>query len=249
MIVFHTDLDNTLIYSHRRDIGSDKQAVERYEGREISFMTTRTQELLRGVQEKVRFIPCTTRSMAQYQRLQLLPHWQPQFALVANGGILLEHGNVDEAWYQESLQLAEKAAEQLRLAAMLLEKAESRILPVKWIDSLFLFTKSDEPRQLQRQLRAQLDLMQVEVLLHGQKLYVLPRELHKGTAVQRLRCRYPKDHVIAAGDSAFDVPMLLAADYAFAPESLAEPLQAQQQKQLIPDKQLVSETVLQALCQ
>ena len=31
--------------------------------------------------------------------------------------------------YQESLQLAEQAAEQLRLAAMLLEKAESRILP------------------------------------------------------------------------------------------------------------------------
>ena len=40
--------------------------------------------------------------------------------------------------------------------------------------------------------------------------------------------------------------MLLAADYAYAPESLAEVLQAQQQKQLIPDKQLVSEAVLQA---
>ena len=238
-----------MIYSHRRDIGPDKQAVECYEGREISFMTARTQELLRDVQEKVCFIPCTTRSVAQYRRLQLLPDWQPQFALVANGGILLEYGHVDGAWYQESLQLAEQAAEQLRLAAMLLEKAESRILPVKWIDRLFLFTKSDAPQQLQCQLRAQLDLMQVEVLLHGQKLYVLPCELHKGTAVQRLRCRYPKDHVIAAGDSAFDVPMLLAADYAFAPESLAEVLQAQQQKQLIPDKQLVSEAVLQALCQ
>ena len=212
-------------------------------------MTTRTQELLRGVQEKVRFIPCTTRSMAQYQRLQLLPHWQPQFALVANGGILLEHGNVDEAWYQESLQLAEQAAEQLRLAAVLLEKAQSRILPVKWIDRLFLFTKSDEPEQLQRQLLTQLDLTQTEVLLHGQKLYVLPRQLHTGTAVQRLRCRYPQAQIFAAGDSAFDIPMLLAADYAYAPESLAEVLQAQQQKQLIPDKQLVSEAVLQALCQ
>ena len=45
---------------------------------------------------------------------------------MANGGILLEYGHVDEAWYQESLQLAEQAAEQLRLAAVLLEKAQSR---------------------------------------------------------------------------------------------------------------------------
>lgn len=212
-------------------------------------MTAHTQELLRDVQEKVCFIPCTTRSVAQYRRLQLLPDWKPQFALVANGGILLEYGHVDEAWYQESLQLAEQAAEQLRLAAVLLEKAQSRILPVKWIDRLFLFTKSDEPEQLQRQLLTQLDLTQTEVLLHGQKLYVLPRQLHKGTAVQRLRCRYPQAQIFAAGDSAFDIPMLLAADYAYAPESLAEVLQAQQQKQLIPDKQLVSEAVLQALCQ
>ena len=41
----------------RRDIGPDKQAVECYEGREISFMTAHTQELLRDVQEKVCFIP------------------------------------------------------------------------------------------------------------------------------------------------------------------------------------------------
>lgn len=191
-------------------------------------MTAHTQELLRDVQEKVCFIPCTTRSVAQYRRLQLLPDWKPQFALVANGGILLEYGHVDEAWYQESLQLAEQAAEQLRLAAVLLEKAQSRILPVKWIDRLFLFTKSDEPEQLQRQLLTQLDLTQTEVLLHGQKLYVLPRQLHKGTAVQRLRCRYPQAQIFAAGDSAFDIPMLLAADYAYAPESLAEVLQAQQ---------------------
>ena len=94
-------------------------------------MTARTQELLRDVQEKVCFIPCTTRSVAQYRRLQLLPDWQPQFALVANGGILLEYGHVDEAWYQESLQLAEQAAEQLRLAAMLMDKTSARLSGAK----------------------------------------------------------------------------------------------------------------------
>ena len=39
MAIFFTDLDNTLIYSYRRDIGRDKVCVELYQGREISFVT------------------------------------------------------------------------------------------------------------------------------------------------------------------------------------------------------------------
>ena len=38
MIVFYSDLDNTLIYSYRREIGGKKRCVEVYQGREISFM-------------------------------------------------------------------------------------------------------------------------------------------------------------------------------------------------------------------
>ena len=39
MRIFFTDLDNTLIYSYKRDIGDAKRCVEVYQGREISFMT------------------------------------------------------------------------------------------------------------------------------------------------------------------------------------------------------------------
>ena len=42
MILFFCDLDNTLIYSYKHEIGSKKRCVELYQGREISFMTEQT---------------------------------------------------------------------------------------------------------------------------------------------------------------------------------------------------------------
>ena len=46
MIAFHTDLDNTLIYSYKHDIGPQKRNVELYQGREISYITEETYHLL-----------------------------------------------------------------------------------------------------------------------------------------------------------------------------------------------------------
>lgn len=248
MKLFLSDLDNTLIYSHRRQLNGDKRLVELYEGRPCSYMTERAQALLREVREKLLFLPCTTRSVAQYQRIELLPGWQPAQALVANGGILLERGQVEPRWYAESVARCEAAGRELERAQQLLEQHQLRLLPVKLVDGLFLFTKSQEPQLLQRQLEQQLDLQQVQVGLQGQKVYVLPQSLNKGAALQRLRQRYPQAYVYAAGDSAFDVPMLLAADFAIAPEALAEQLLDQRHKLLVPAEQQLSDVMLEYLC-
>ena len=37
-----TDLDNTLIYSYKHELGNEKRNVELYQGREISFITEKT---------------------------------------------------------------------------------------------------------------------------------------------------------------------------------------------------------------
>ncbi len=41
MIVFYSDLDNTLIYSYRREIGGKKRCVEVYQGRDIHTICCR----------------------------------------------------------------------------------------------------------------------------------------------------------------------------------------------------------------
>ena len=104
MIAFHTDLDNTLIYSYKHDIGPQKRNVELYQGREISYITEETYHLLQLVKNEMLIVPTTTRTLEQYQRIDLGIGPFP-YALVCNGGVLLVNGVPDEAWYQDSLHL------------------------------------------------------------------------------------------------------------------------------------------------
>ena len=100
MIAFHTDLDNTLIYSYKHDIGPQKRNVELYQGREISCITEETYHLLQLVKNEMLIVPTTTRTLEQYQRIDLGIGPFP-YALVCNGGVLLVNGVPDEAWYQD----------------------------------------------------------------------------------------------------------------------------------------------------
>ena len=84
MLLFHADLDNTLIYSYRRNLGEHKVNVEIYDQREVSFMTKKTQELLKQVAKNTMFVPTTTRTIEQYKRIQLGIQ-EPKYALVCNG--------------------------------------------------------------------------------------------------------------------------------------------------------------------
>lgn len=92
MKLFLSDLDNTLIYSQRRELGDAKNNVEWYEGRQISFMTVRTQTLLQKLRKKLLVLPCTTRSIAQYQRISLLP------PLAARAGAGSQRRYLARAW-------------------------------------------------------------------------------------------------------------------------------------------------------
>ena len=97
MIIFNTDLDKTLIYSYKHDIGNDKLCAEIYQGRQVSFVTRRTAELLKRVNETVLLVPTTTRTLEQYVRIDL-GIGTPHYALVCNGGILLTDGEEDSGW-------------------------------------------------------------------------------------------------------------------------------------------------------
>lgn len=98
----------------------------------------------------------------------------------------------------------------------------NRCFEVRNIRSLFLFTKSNEPEKSVAMLKAHLNLSLVEVFCNGIKVYVLPKKLNKGSAVRRFRKRVAAETVYAAGDSAFDVPMIQAADIGMAPKELLE---------------------------
>ena len=52
MDILCTDLDQTLIYSYKHEIGKEKRCVELYQGREVSFLTEKTYQLLSELKKK-----------------------------------------------------------------------------------------------------------------------------------------------------------------------------------------------------
>lgn len=235
MIIFNSDLDKTLIYSYRHEIGSKKRCVEIYEGREVSFMTEQSYERLQEIKKHVVFVPTTTRTIEQYERITLGGE-TPEYALVCNGGILLRKGIVDEEWYQETLAMVKDCALAFEQATKVFQEDQNRTLDIRFIKQLFIFTKSSNTAETMAKLKDEITDTTVDLFSIGEKVYVVPKILTKGLAVKRLRALLQPTCIIAAGDSDFDLSMLEEADIAFAPESLM-PLMREDYKKLgIPYK-------------
>ena len=103
-MMFVSDLDNTLLFSHRYRQPGDV-CVEYLDGNEQGFLTQTTIELLRQATQHLLFIPVTTRSVNQYQRIQWPIGCQPKYAVTTNGAILLVDGEIDLPWRNSFLQM------------------------------------------------------------------------------------------------------------------------------------------------
>ena len=219
MYIFNSDLDNTLVYSYKHNIGTDKINVEIYKNREISYITKRTSRLLNDVIKKVTFVPTTTR-------------------------ILLEDGKEDPGWYIDSVNMVKDSKEEIKKGIRLLEYDKRRNFELRFRYGLFVFTKCTEPEAVVNGLRDLLDNSKVDVFNNGTKVYILPKKLNKGTAVTRLKERLGTGKVIAAGDSLFDIPMIEKADYAIVPYGLKDQLRLSGNIFVVNEKDLFSEKVL-----
>lgn len=102
-MMFASDLDGTLIYSKRRfgeeTLNVSVRNVEVYNGREISFMTEKAIALLRKLSDEMMFVPVTTRTIEQYNRVSLFhEEIRPTYAITCNGGVVLKDGHIDTHW-------------------------------------------------------------------------------------------------------------------------------------------------------
>ena len=216
MKILCTDLDNTIIYSYKHDIGNEKMNVELYKEREISFITKQTFELLKKVKEEFLVIPTSTRTIEQYERINL-KIGTFKYALVCNGSVLLVDGKKDKDWYEESLRLAKPSNLEVKKALEYLENDKRRTFELRYIEDLFVFTKCDKSETVVNELRKHLDKSLVNVFNNKEKVYVLPTLLSKGKAIERLKKYLKAEFIIAAGDSEFDISMVEAADVGLVP--------------------------------
>lgn len=216
MIIFNTDLDNTIIYSYKHNIGDYKKNVEKYNGRDISFITNKTYNLLLELCNKIMIVPTTTRTIEQYNRIDL-GIGPFKYALVCNGGVLLEDGIINKKWYDETKALIAGSQVEMDIGKKLLENEQNRYFEVRYIEDMFLFTKCKNPLETVEGLKQKLNLSKVKIYNNGDKVYILPVGLSKGDALRRFRAYVNPTQIIAAGDSEFDISMLEEADYGIAP--------------------------------
>lgn len=214
MIRRFCDLDGTILFSYRYEIG-EKVLVERYNGKELSYMPRGSYEFLQQMGDN-EFIPLTSRTIEQYERIRFFKDdRKPDFALVDNGGILLVNGEVDEEWRKMTHDMILKDISTMREMVNEIRKYGT----VKWQDDMIIFLKllREEDYGMIEKIVEKYRLM---IFRHFTKVYICSKKLSKGNAVRRFMTTYiPKiqkyytdDFIIVAGDTKVDLSMMESAD-------------------------------------
>ncbi|NHN29460.1 HAD family hydrolase [Paenibacillus agricola] len=226
-MIFASDLDQTLIYSEA-SMGlltplEQTVPIELYENRYISFMTQHAINLLGEVAAKMAFIPVTTRTVVQYERIFVFKDTvKPKYAITSNGGTILVNGQIDLEWKQAvTAAVAGTSAPAEEIKSYFDEIAsEEWVLTEKYADDLFyslVVVRDNIPQPELEDFRVKIAGLGWNLSIQGRKIYLVPAALSKGAAMLHLKERLGASFVVAAGDSLLDESLLMAADEAIAP--------------------------------
>lgn len=224
MTVFFTDLDNTLIYSHRHSVSEPVVWVEELQGKRQSFMTEKTFSFLEK-QNWLDVVPITTRTREQYDRLRGVAEklrWQN--ALICNGAILLKNNVEDPMWTKESIARSEIDRDAyLHMYEFVCD--QYRADSVCSVFPFLFYLKTDRVNDVYDTLLEKADLAHVNIYRDTRKVYCIPKSLSKGAAVERYKRRFGKQSCMGAGDSMFDVSFIEQTDLSVCHENIRDMLE------------------------
>ncbi|MNB72164.1 hypothetical protein D3C75_187480 [compost metagenome] len=226
-MIYASDLDRTLIYSPAA-LGVPENTpgllpAESDGGRTLSYISAAALEALSGLPPEVVFIPVTTRTVAQYRRIELFRDLViPEYAVTSNGGTILVNGAVDREW-QAGMEAKVKAgsASAAEVRTIVLEALRQEwIASERWCDEFF-FTfvvhRDLIPAETALALSDRLYGLGWRVSLQGRKLYAVPAAVSKSEAVLHISSRLGRRVMVASGDSLLDRSLLDIADCAIVP--------------------------------
>ncbi|WP_439030781.1 HAD family hydrolase [Gordonia terrae] len=228
-----TDLDRTMIYS-RAAMGDaqfttlDTVCVEMYQDAPLSYMAGAAVDLLRRLARAAVVVPTTTRTPAQYERIDL-PGSPFRYAVVSNGGRILVDGSDDPGWrrHVESEVAGAGATLDEVLAELRTRIDDSWVTALRTADDLFCYLVVDtsaQPADFLTQWHDWCGARGWTVSQQGRKIYATPQPVTKSAAIAEVRRRLVADGTLdaaaplyAAGDGWLDTDLLLAADHAIRP--------------------------------
>ena len=220
-ILYATDIDRTLIFSHRfmKEYKPKDEyiLVEEKDGKEISYMSKKAYNKLQEIYNNpdIIFVPVTTRGIDEYNRINL--GIKPKIAVVASGGIILENEKIIE----EYDNIIKKDIDNIDLmqANFDISEMESVGREGKFIENKYVFNKTKNIKLFDVEISP---IMQahtsLNIIRQRNKVYAIPKSFTKGTAVRWLQHYTKADKLVVSGDSELDLTMLAIADYAVVPK-------------------------------
>ncbi|MDX3533619.1 HAD family hydrolase [Streptomyces sp. MB09-01] len=229
-VLVASDLDRTLIYSTAAlgltmpdPVAPRLLCVEVHESKPLSYMTETAAGLLAELtaDPTVVFVPTTTRTRKQYQRIRF-PGRPAPYAICANGGQLLVDGVADRDWRRQVAdRLARECAPLEEVHQHLLATADPAWLrKARLAEDLFAYLVVERdlvPDEWVKALSEWAEARGWAVSLQGRKIYAVPRPLTKSAAMHEVARRTGATTTLAAGDSLLDADLLLAADAGWRP--------------------------------
>ncbi|MBA3743851.1 HAD family hydrolase [Sporichthya sp.] len=222
------DLDRTLIYSAAAlGLGGPDAAApplvvaEVYQGVPISFLTRRAETLLAELAQIAVFVPTTTRTVAQYERVRLFQR-PPAFAVTTNGAQIVVDGRPDGDWTVEiAARLTSACAPLADIADHLAKLDDPRwTLSRRVAEDVFCYlvvNRAELPATFVSDLAEWCEPLGWTVSLQGRKIYAVPRPLTKSAALAEVVRRSGATCMFGAGDSLLDADLLEAAQYGVRP--------------------------------
>ncbi|MEK4471943.1 hydrolase [Paenibacillus sp. FSL R7-0048] len=226
-MIYASDLDRTLIYSLNA-IGVPENTpglvpAEVVDGKTVSYISQKALADLMELTSRIIFMPVTTRTIAQYKRINLFQDTIiPDYAITSNGGNILIGGEVDKSWRASVGRLVQNesaAAEEVRMHVWSVVH-EEWIISERYCDDLFytfVVVRDLLPMDEITNLAERLYDLGWRVSLQGRKLYVVPAAVNKSDAIVHVRRTVRSEPMVASGDSLLDKSLLESADYAIAP--------------------------------
>ena len=190
MVVF-SDLDRSIIYS-KRFLGKDKSEleIEIYKNENISYISKKTVKLIKQLQKNIEFIPTTTRNIEQFKRIEFSKYdIDFKYAITSNGGNILVNGQIDSE-YKDYIN--QKLKNSIHIDEIMKLLVDNKIFDLKYIE-LFINKIKD---------------LNWETYINGTKIYFLPQELKKSTAIKYICDKFGYKNTFGIGDSIMDKDML-----------------------------------------
>lgn len=225
-MIFASDLDRTLIYS-KKALGTAFEStevipVELYQGEHISFMSPETARLLAELSKTALFVPVTTRTIEQYERIfYIRENFRPKYAVTSNGGNVLIDGVPDPDWQRHVADALTRSEEAKKVI-----EAFERLSSPEWVksyrhsDNLFysiILEREKMPLAQIEDFRQELAGMHWNLSVQGRKMYLVPDGVSKGDGLLHVKKLTGSSRIAASGDSLLDESLLKAADYAIVP--------------------------------